>query len=732
MIRADAPAKVRGALEYGVDLEVPGALHAVLIGSPVAHGRIRRLDLGRVRESPGVVAALGHEELAALLPGGGGDADRPVFPGEEVRYRGEPVAAVAARTLAEARRAAEAVRLEVDPLPAVPDIESVFPEWPGSDAGDSPHINAHVHARFGDVEGILARSDRVLRETYRTSGIVQMALEPHACLAEVREGLWRVRSSTQTPYGAREDTAAILGLPEEKVVVEASWVGGGFGGKGAALLEPYALLLAAATGSPVKLQLPYAQEFELSRSTLPAILRIESALSGGKIAARRVRLLLDTGASLPGRDFATGYAIGFIAGPYRLEAVELEGYAVKTHKPPFGPHRAPFAPQCAFAAESHTDELARLAGEDPLEFRLAHALGEGDRTALGQPVPPFGLREGLLRAKRLRERWRRELPAGTGVGVAVGFWSTGASAGGEARLLLSPTGLLIETAEPEIGSGSVVRGLVAVAERELGLPATAIRVERTDTARGPFDSGVFGSRTLAALGRSVEEAARQLREELSRRLPGSGPVELGVSRGAVEVGRGAARGPLRGLLSPEELAAGGLRAHGRHYGKTGTLDESRVIAGGFFPYGDMVASVQLAAVEVDRETGRVRPVRYAAFPDAGRVVDAPTFLAQVEGGVAMGLGEALTEETLWGPDGRLLNAGLLDYRVPTLLEVPPIEVDPVEGFPGAGPGGAKGGGEPPIIPVPAAVGNAVADATGARVHELPLTPERVARALKLL
>lgn len=732
MIRSDAPAKVRGALEYGVDLEAPGALHAVLVGSPVAHGRIRRLDLSRARERPGVVAAIGHEELPALLAGASGDPARPVFPAEELRYRGEPVAAVAARTLAEARRAAAEVRLEVEPLPAVADLDSVFPDWPGSGAGTSPHVNAHVHARWGDVEGVLARSDTVLRETYRTSGIVQMALEPHACLAEVRDGTWFVRSSTQTPFGVREDTASILGLPEEKIVVEASWVGGGFGGKGASLLEPYALVLSAATGAPVKLQLSYAQEFELSRSTLPAVIRIESALMDGRIAARRVRLLLDTGASLPGRDFATGYTIGFIAGPYRMEAAELEGYAVKTNKPPFGPHRAPFAPQCVFAAESHTDGLARLAGSDPLEFRLDNALREGDRTPLGQEVPPFALHEGLLRARRLRERWRKELPAGTGIGVAVGFWSTGTTAGGEARLTLSPSGLAIETAEPEIGSGSVVRGLVAVAERELGLPPEAIRVLRPDTAHSPYDSGVYGSRTLAALGRAVEEASRQLREELGRRLPGGGDVALEFVGGALWVRREAARVGLAELLSPAERQEGGLRALGKHYGRSGSLDDSRVLAGGFYPYGDMVASVQLAAVEVDRRTGQVRPIRYAAFPDAGVVVDAPTYRAQVEGGVAMGLGEALTEETMWGPDGRLVNAGLLDYRVPTLLEVPPIDIDPIEGFLGAGPRGAKGGGEPPIIPVPAAIANAVADATDARVRELPLTPERVARALKLL
>jgi CO/xanthine dehydrogenase Mo-binding subunit len=732
MIRSDAPLKVRGGVEFGVDLEAPDALHAVLIRSPLAHARIRHLDLERVRSAPGVLAAIGFDDLQGLLPAGSRSSERPVFPSEIVRYRGEPIAAVAAGTIGEARRAALRAQVELEPLPVVSQIEDVFPEWPGSEEGKSEHVNAHVLARQGDVDRAFGRAERVLRGKFRTAGIVQMPLEPHACLARVEEGSWRVKSSTQSPYGVREDTSGILGIPEEAIVVEASWVGGGFGGKAAALLEPYALVLAAASRRPVKLQLSYTEEFELTRSTLPSIIWIESALRGEEILARRVRLLLDTGAALPGRDFATGYAIGFIAGPYRIGAVEIEGYAVKTNKPPFGPHRAPFAPQCVFAAESHTDEIARACGWDPVELRERTGWREGDETPLGQKVRSFGLLAGLARARTIRDAWRKEFPAGTGLGVAAGFWSTGTGAGGEVLLRLTANELVIGTVEAEIGSGSVIRGLVAVAEQLLGLPREAIRVERSDTARGPFDSGVYGSRTLAALGQAVEEAGRKLLDELGRRLPGSGPVHLERVDGSCVVSRGGPPVPVEALLTDTERAAGGILIHGRHYGRGGEIRADRVITGGFYPYTDFTAAVHVAAVSVDRETGQVRVLRYAAIADAGRVVDPPTYRAQVEGGVAMGLGEALSEETLWSRSAELLNPGLLDYRVPTLLEVPRIDVEVLEGFLGAGPGGAKGGGEPPVIPVPAAIANAVADATGAQVHELPLTSERVARALKLL
>jgi CO/xanthine dehydrogenase Mo-binding subunit len=734
VIRNDLPAKVAGATTFGADLSEPGMLWAALVPSPTAHGTIRRIDLSTARRMPGVAAVVGPDEVGRLLGGRSGDPERPVFPSGEVSYRGQPLAAVAAATLAQARAAARAVVVDISELPAVTDIEELFPEWPGSGAGNHPSVIAHVRARHGDVDAAFDGAEHVRTETFRTSGIAQVALEPHACLARVEDGRWFVRTSTQTPFGAREDASQILGIPEASLVVEGAWVGGGFGGKASALVEPYALVLAAATGKWVKLVLDYTEEFRLGRSTLPSVVRIESAVRGGRVVARRARLLLDTGSSLPGRDFATGYAIGFLLGPYRLDAFEVEGYGIRTHKPPFGPHRAPFVPQCAFVEESHMDGIARDLGVDPVEFRLRQVWKEGDSTPLGQRVGPFGLGECLEKAGRLLTTWRKEVPAdaGFGLGVGCGFWSTNAGAGGEARLLLTDRELVIEQGEREIGSGSVVRGVPAVAERVLGIAADRVRVEYSDTSTAPFDAGVFGSRTVGALGQAVGKAAATLSVELGRRLGSKEPVRLeGTESGLVAVS-GAHRTPVSELMSPEERTAGGIRASGQHASPSGKIDETRVLNGTFYPYTDFTGAAHLALVHVDRETGAVRVLRYAAFHDAGVVIDPPTFRAQVEGGVAMGLGAALTEETMWAPDGRMLNPSLLDYRIPTMGEVPMVEVHAVPGHLGAGPFGAKGLGEPPIIPVPATVANAVADATGVRVRELPLTAERVARALNLL
>jgi len=729
--RPDARPKLEGSAVFALDLDVPGMLWAALVPAPVAHGRLRSVDLAPARALPGVVA-IAAADLAALLPGKSGDPERPVFPSETVVYRNQPVAAVAAPTRELARQAARAVRVDVEPLPVVSDLEQVFPEWPGPKAEGSAHVAAHVRAREGNIDAVFRSAETVVAETYRTSSIHQVALEPHACLAEVTGDIWRVRTSTQTPFGTREDVASLLGLPEEAVVIDGTWVGGGFGGKGAALLEPYALLLSKASGHPVKLALGYREEFQLGRTTLPSVIRMETAVTGGRIVGRRVRLLLDVGTSLPGRDFATGYSIGFLLGPYSTPAFEVEGYAVRTNKPPFGPHRAPFAPQCAFVLESHLDHVAREAGLDPIAFRAAHLWKEGDTTPMGQRVGPFGLPTILEKARATAARWRTELGPDSGIGVAVGFWSTGTGAGGEVRLRLAPTGLTVVQGEREIGSGSVLAGVASVAVRCTGLPRDRVSVAYEDTSRAPFDSGVFGSRTTATLGRAVDEAVRALFNDLGKRLGGSGPVHLRVESGEIVAEQGSSRRPIRELWNDTERADGAIVASGRHYGKGGTLDETKVEAGTFYPYTDFTGAAHVAQVKVDRATGTVRVTRYAAFHDVGTVIDPATAPAQVEGGVVMGLGTALTEEAIWSEDGRLVNAGLLDYRIPTFGEVPPIEVTLVEGFPGAGAFGSKGLGEPPMIPVPAAVALAVRDATGAHVTELPLSSERVARALKLL
>lgn len=730
-IRPDAGEKLRGAVTYGTDLEAPGMKWGVLVLAPVAHARLRSVDLSGARSQSGVVA-LGPSDLASLLGSGTRDEERPPFPRDTIVYSHQPIAAVAAPSLSAARAAARAVRIETDPLPAVTDVEAVFADWPGSEAASSPHVAAHVRARRGDVDAALRSAETVVREVYRTSGIHQVALEPHACLAEVSNGRWSVRTSTQSPFGVREDVASILGVPETSIVVDGAWVGGGFGGKGASFLEPYALLLARASGTPVRMALTYREEFLLGRTTQPAVVRMETGVSRGRIVARRVRLLLDVGTSLPGRDFATGYSIGFLLGPYRTPTFEVEGYAVRTNKPPFGPHRAPFAPQCAFVVESHLDEAARAVGLDPAAFRADHLWNAGDTTPMGQVVGPFGLGAALEAARERARAWRQRAPPDHGVGIGLGFWSTSTGAGGEARLVLTPSELVIEQGEREIGSASVLVGLAAVAERRTGLARERIRVAYLDTARAPFDSGVYGSRTVGALGRAVDEAAATLLSELGKRLGGGVPIRLEPRGEELEVVAGGLSRPVRDLLTGEEAAQGGIRAAGRHFGADGAIDASVVLDGSFYAYRDFTGAAHVAEVAVDRETGAVRVERYAAFHDAGTVVDPATARAQIEGGIVMGLGTALTEEAIWTDEGHLSNPGLLDYRIPTLQEVPPIEVTFVEGYPGAGPFGAKGLGEPPIIPVPATVAAAVREACGAHLTELPLSAERVARALKLL
>lgn len=760
MNRTDALPKAAGALTYGMDLSAPRMLWAVYVTAPHPHGRLLSLDTAAARAAPLVRAVLTSKDLPALLPKGETDPERPLLVGTASRFQGEPVALVAAETLEAARAGARLVQATWEVQPAFTDVDAEFPAWPDRERmkGDA-RVNAHVLAHRGDFDRIARRCDLVHEEVYRTPMVAQVPMEPHACLAKVTGEDWHVRSSTQTPFGLREDLADKLGLPQEKVRVEGTWVGGGFGGKNEALLEAHALLLSKLSRRPVRLALTFREEFLFSRTTQPAIFRLSSCVKGGRLVARRTRLLLDTGASLPGRDFALGFALGFTLGPYRLEAWELEGYALRTNRPPFGAHRAPLAPQCSFAAEGHLDSLARRMGVDPIEFRRAQVWTTGETNPFGQKVTPFAAAEALDRAQALEKVWREDLrrtstraasPAGqdrsgngVGIGVAVGFWSTGTSAGGEARLRLGPNGLSILQGEREIGNGSIVEGLRAVVSTRTGLPREAVTVEYADTSEAPYDSGVWGSRTTIALGRAVEKGCDALLRELAVRWTKGGPrrrdgarspaLSLTYEGGQVRVRNLDEVRPLATMLTPQERREGGLRAEGKEYGRSGTLDTSLVKEGVLYPYSDLIASVHLAQVSVDRSTGAVRVTRYAAFQDAGHVVDPEGYRGQVEGGLLMGLGTALTEEGLLTPEGRLQNPGLLDYRVPTIHDVPDeLHIEAIEGYAGSGPRGAKGAGEPPIIPVPAAVANAVAEATGTRVRELPLTPERVARALGLI
>ncbi|EQD48858.1 aldehyde oxidase and xanthine dehydrogenase molybdopterin binding protein, partial [mine drainage metagenome] len=250
-VRPDADAKLRGQVAFATDLGVPGMLWGALVPAPVARGRIRSIDLGPARAIDGAVA-IGPADLARLLPSAAGDAERPVFPTDRIQYHSQPLAAVAAPTRQLARRAARAVRVDVEPLPPLEEIEGFDPAHPGP---DHPEVIAHVLARHGDLDAAFSSADFALSETYRTAGVCQVALEPHACIAEIQGDVWHVTTSTQTPFGTREDLASMLGLPEERIVVEGTWVGGGFGGKGAPLVEPYALLLARASGRPVRLAL---------------------------------------------------------------------------------------------------------------------------------------------------------------------------------------------------------------------------------------------------------------------------------------------------------------------------------------------------------------------------------------------------------------------------------------------------------------------------------------------
>ncbi|MBX5464856.1 MAG: xanthine dehydrogenase family protein molybdopterin-binding subunit [Clostridia bacterium] len=728
--RLDGPEKLRGSARYVADLRPAGLLHARLVLSPYAHARLRRIDTSAAARAAGVAAVF---TAADLEPTG-------LLADDEVFYAGHPVAVVVAESEALAEDAAELVRVEYEPLPAVLDPEEALrPEAPlvrqlpeehvseamaahGAAAGgvqDEPrprNASDMVHFRRGDVEAGFARAEVVLEATYRAGAVHQGHIETHGVVAEAApDGSLTLWTSTQGTFDTRHGTAETLGLEEHQVRVVPMTVGGAFGGK-FLLLEPLAAAVARRLRRPVRLVLDRLQDFLVSRPAPAAVIRLKmGARRDGTLTALEARLVFDTGAE-PGSP--VGIAALLLGGTYRVENLDIVGYEVLTHKSPVGAYRGPGAPQAYFALESHMDRLARRLGLDPLEFRLRNAAREGDPRPDGRPWPRLGLVECL---ERVREHplWK-ERPAGPdeGWGLAVGGWPGGLEPAA-AGCRLDPDGTLtVQVGAVDI-TGSAT-SLAMIAAEIFGLPPERVRVVNRDTDSSPFGGSAGGSKTVYTVGPAVQKAAedarRQVLELAAERLEAA-PEDLEVADGRVTV-----RGVPSRFVTLAELARLSTRFGSRYapiYGHGRVAQRSS--APGF--------AVHLARVRVDRETGQVRVTGYLAVQDVGRAINPAEVVGQIRGGVAQGIGRALLEELLWDESGQLLDANLADYRLPTGEDVPQVETELVEVPAPDGPFGAKGVGEPPAIPVAAALANALEAAAGVRLETIPIRPEEVLRAL---
>jgi CO/xanthine dehydrogenase Mo-binding subunit len=559
-------------------------------------------------------------------------------------------------------------------------------------------------------------------------------IEPHCALAEWSGRRVTVWSSTQAPFPARSGIARTLKLPESDVRVIVPALGGGFGGKCDFHFEAHAAALARASGRPVRVLLDRREEFTaIDKTRHPITIELESGVAAdGSLLARRARILLDAGAYVSDSLYATELALMLSVGPYRIPNVLAEARAVYTNRTPAGSVRAPGGPQTCWAVEQHMDVIAERLGLDPLELRRRNLVRAGDTGPTGQVFERPAALECLEHAAELAE-WGRELPDGEALGIGCGWWFSHASPSGAYVKLNGDGSGTVVTGAQENGSGAVM-GLVLLAADELGLRPDEVTILHQDTDAGAFDIGSQGSQTTINNGRAVLLAAREVRDQLLELAS----EELEIATADLELVEGAvrAKGAPARAVSIRELAAkahGGELLLGRGSGTPPPLPEHDVSGcagrGGYAAFGSPSFACHIAHVRVDRETGVAHVLRHVAVHDFGRVLNPVGAEGQVEGGVVHGLGIALSEGTVQR-DGRQANAQLLDYKLQTAADAPPITVAFVESDPGEGtPFGAKGVGEPPVVPPAAAVANALARAAGARVRRLPMTPERVWEAL---
>lgn len=745
--RRDARDKLSGRTRYTIDRSLPGMLHAAVLRADVAVGRIVRLDTAKARQMPGVRAVV----TAADAPGqiGIGIADHPLFAREFIRYDGEPLAAVAADTLAQAKAALGVIEFEIASLPAVltiaeslaPDAPLVHPDWrdheilfEGGTRGGN--VAWEATAVRGDVDGAFARPDVVIVDSnFRVGRQNHVAFEPRAVIANYDDGRFHIETSTQVPWTVRNATARLLGVPASQVRVTVPPVGGGFGLKFDLAIEPFAALLARASGRPVCLINSREEEMLTCLFRENADISIRSAVTpDGEIVGREAVVLMDCGAYGGEQVFLTTMTAHTLGGNYKLGAVRLVSRAIYTNTAPNGAFRCCNGVYNTFALERHTDEIAAQLGIDPLAFRRRNVLGHGDLGATGQIFEGDVLGPMLDRMDALRvippvpsKLHRDGRLYGRATTVGTWFVFVGPSA---ATVNMNADGsATLVTSGVEIGSGSMMQALPQIVASTLGIDPDNVIVRAADTDAAGYDVGVGGGRTTVSLGAASLAAAHEVRTKLLKvaaDMIEAAPEDLVMQHGRIEIAGAPGSGyTVAAVATRAQAQIGPVSGTGAFTG-AGVDAMPGCVAGHFIDAIDIpVFAVHDCEVAVDSETGHVEILNYRVVQDVGRALNPRAVCGQIQGGVVQGFGYALHEEVTIGANGRVCQNGFETYRVPLALDVVPVEISLYEGAPSAGPLGTKGAGEVPILNVAATIACAVANATGQRVQELPLTPPRV-------
>jgi xanthine dehydrogenase molybdenum-binding subunit len=739
--RPDMPGKVTGHALYAGDVRLPGMLHAKLKRSTIAHARIRRIDASRALALPGVKAVLTHESVPRVLhygsphPRSASLARDQYILDSKVRYWGEGVAAVAAVTEEVAEEALDLIEIGYEALPGVFTVEEalapgaplVHEDRPGNLVADP------VLVERGDLARGFAAADLIVEGTYGMGRPTPAYMEPNVCVCRWEpDGKLTVWISTQTPFMVRGILAEVLGLPLSKVRVLVDHMGGGFGAKQDLFQTEFlCALLAKETRRPVRLEFTRKETFLGGRSRHPGTVWLRQGFKkDGAITAREARLTLDSGAYGSHGPGVTAVATTALASLYRCENVRLEGRCVYTNTPIAGAYRGYGVVQTYYALDIQMDEAAERLGIDPVEFKLKNAVREGDLAPSGHPIIGHGLEDCIRRGMAetgwaaLRRRSRDErgpLRRGWGMGCEMHGSSAypGIKEQGNATVRMSEDGTVqLFTGTTGLGTGAHT-ALAQVVAEELGVRFEDVSVVHGDTDVVPWDIGAFASHTTYMGGRAAQMAAAEVKRQLFERA--AEELEAAAADLEIRLGLITVKGSDRSLSVRDAIRP-----------KRGVPAAHLEASATYRPTKSYSFAAHLVEVRVDTETGQIDVLQVVPVHEIGRVIHPVAAAGQIEGGIQQGIGHTLTEDyVIDRTDGRSLNAGFVDYKMPLALDMPPIRTILLETAPDpGGPFGAKGVGEDPIIAIGPAIANAVYDAIGVRFRHYPITPEQVLQGLK--
>ncbi|HEY9360032.1 MAG TPA: xanthine dehydrogenase family protein molybdopterin-binding subunit [Xanthobacteraceae bacterium] len=736
--RLEARDKVTGRAEYTHTMRLPGMLHAKIFRSTVAHGRIKSIDTSAAKRVPGVHRIITAEDIRTVIPApyyGPAFHDQPILAIDKVHFVGEPVAVALAADPHVAEEAAQLIVAEYEDLPAVFDeVEAAANETlvhdelkPAGTFADLKHLKGRkgtnialdFKLRRGDVDKAFAAAAHVFEHTFYTQKVLHLPLEPFASIADWSERGVTIHTGSQGPSFVRTEIARLLGWPENRVRIKVPYLGGGFGAKLYIKMEALATALSMIVRRPVKVALTMEEQF-YTITRHPSTFRIKTGVdASGRITARKCEVYWNGGAYADVGPRVTQKS-GFTAsGPYDIDNVWVDSYALYTNLPPAGALRGFGIPQLVWAYESHTDMMARELKLDPLEFRRKNLLREGRPQATGQIVRDAKL-DAVLERVAERLNWGKPLARGNGAlrrgrGIAVAIKAVISPTTSVANLAIAADGsTTLYCGTVDMGQGSDT-AMAQIAGEVLDIPAESVHIVPRDTDVTPYDMGTLGSRSLFHMGHAVRLAAQEAREKIKAMAR-----EVGEPEGS--------NIPLPDLFKKRfGMQAGTILGTGTYKPDYVPPDPATGLTDNVTPFWMCAASG--AEVEVDTETGHVRIARLITAVDCGRPVNPKIVETQISGAVLMQLGFTMFEK-MHIDAGQVTNASLADYKIPAILDVPPMENETVDSYLSIGPFGAKGVGETATFCVSPAIANAIEDACGVRLTALPLTPEAVFRALR--